>query len=71
MFSVEPLAPVEAIITPELSSGNDLSAVLPALSLALDSSFTTYNSRASSGERPLVNGKVPSLYCRTSSLILL
>src|SRR5678816_2335135 len=60
MFNVEPLAPVEAIITPELSSGNARSAVFPALSRALESSFTTYSSNASAGDKPLVNGNVCS-----------
>ena len=49
------------MMTPALLFGNDLSAILPALSLALESSFTRYNSNASSGDNPLVKGNVPSL----------
>ena len=61
ILSVDPLAPVDAMITPEFSLGNALSAVLPARSRARDSSFTTYNSSASSPDKPLVSGSVPSL----------
>ncbi len=61
MLSDDPLAPVVAIILPALVSSNDLSAVVPASSLAFDNSLTIYASRASSAERPRVSFSVPFL----------